>query len=170
MKRVSIILSFVFTLSILLSACSSPSASSGADASQPSQSASKGVEVNKGLLSVSITMPAYLFSGQTKDEVVASAKEQGIDDVTANADGSYTYKISKAKHAELMKSMKNEVVASIDKMKSGGDYKSYKDITYNDDFSEINLIVDQKAYESGFESFGVIGLVIDVPLPRQIGI
>ena len=50
------------------------------------------IAVNKGLLDVELTLPADLFEGQTKDEIIASAKEEGVKEVKVNEDGTVYYK------------------------------------------------------------------------------
>jgi hypothetical protein len=52
------------------------------------------LEVDKGLLSVEVTIPSTFIEGEDIDNVVAKAKEDGIKDVTKNADGSVTYNMS----------------------------------------------------------------------------
>ncbi|MGO4369850.1 hypothetical protein AB4Z21_03445 [Paenibacillus sp. MCAF20] len=56
------------------------------------QEEEKGIEVDKNLLNVTVTLPASLFEGQNIDEVIASAKEDGVKEATKNEDGSVTYK------------------------------------------------------------------------------
>uniref|UniRef100_A0A942T6D4 Uncharacterized protein n=1 Tax=Neobacillus citreus TaxID=2833578 RepID=A0A942T6D4_9BACI len=62
---------------------------------------SEAVNVDKGLLSVTITLPASMFEDQNVDEVVANAQKDGIT-ATKNADGSVTYKMSKSKLLKLL--------------------------------------------------------------------
>lgn len=118
---------------------------------------SEAVNVDKGLLSVTITLPATMFEDQNVDEVVANAQKDGIT-ATKNADGSVTYKMSKSKHKEMMKEMKTTVIQTINDAKSGKDFQSIKDITYKDDFSEFTLVVDKAAYENSFDGFAALGL------------
>ncbi|MBS4214846.1 hypothetical protein [Neobacillus rhizophilus] len=118
---------------------------------------SEAVNVDKGLLSVTITLPASMFEDQNVDEVVANAQKEGIT-ATKNEDGSVTYKMSKSKHKEMMQEMKTTVIQTVNDAKSGKDFQSIKDITYKDDFSEFTLIVDKAAYENSFDGFAALGL------------
>ncbi|WP_462411543.1 hypothetical protein [Neobacillus sp. Marseille-QA0830] len=120
---------------------------------------SQEVNVDKGMLNVTITLPASMFKDQNVDEVVADAEKEGIT-ATKNADGSVTYKMSKSKHKEMMEEMKTTVIQTIDDAKSGKDYQSIKDITYNNDFSEFTLIVDKEAYENSMDGFAALGLAM----------
>ncbi|WP_419955059.1 hypothetical protein ACN6MT_05665 [Neobacillus niacini] len=118
------------------------------------------VEVEKGLLNVEITIPASMFEGQDINTVIADAKKEGVKEVTQNEDGSLTYKMSKAKHKEMMKEMKESVIASVEEMKNSEDYQSIKDITYNNDFSEFTVVVDKAAFENSMDGFATMGLAM----------
>jgi len=116
------------------------------------------IEVDKGVFSVEITLPASLFEGEDIDEVIAEAKEDGVSDVTVHDDGSLTYKMSKSKHNEMMREMKDDLLEYIEETKNSEDYKSIKDITHNKVFSEFTLLVDQEAFENSFDGFAALGL------------
>lgn len=118
------------------------------------------IEVDKGIFSVEITLPASLFEGEDIDEVIAEAKEDGISDIIVHDDGSLTYKMSKSKHNEMMREMKDGLIEYIGETKNSEDYKSIKDITYNKVFSEFTLVVDQEAFENSFDGFAALGLGI----------
>ncbi|MEH7335097.1 hypothetical protein V7161_20940 [Neobacillus drentensis] len=115
------------------------------------------VDVDKGLLSVKLTLPASMFEGQDIDQVIADAKNEGIE-VTKNQDGSLTYKMSKAQHKKMMKEMKENIVKNVEETKNSKDYASIKDITYNDDISEFTVEVDKAAYENSMDGFVALGL------------
>ena len=74
----------------------------------------KAIEVDKDLLSVEVTLPASMFEGQEIEVVIEEAKADGIKEVIKNSDGSLTYKMSKSKHAEMMKEMKNQLNSTIE--------------------------------------------------------
>ncbi|WP_042458965.1 hypothetical protein [Neobacillus dielmonensis] len=117
----------------------------------------KAVNVDKGLLNVTITLPASMFEDQNVDEAVANAQKEGITAIK-NEDGSVTYKMSKSNHKEMMEEMKSNVIQTIEEAKSGKDYQSIKDITYKNNFSEFTMIVDQAAYENSLDGFAALGL------------
>ncbi len=122
------------------------SASSSTTAASPSSSS---ISVSAGLLTVDITLPASFFEGKTQDEVISDAKEKGIDKVTANADGSFTYTISKEKQAELVDQMKQSLVESIDKVKTDSNNSFITDIAYDKDFNNFTISVDKTKYNQG---------------------
>ncbi|WP_313798585.1 hypothetical protein [Cytobacillus sp.] len=115
------------------------------------------IEVDKGLLNVEITLPASLFEDQDIHGVIADAKNEGIDDIKQNADGSLTFTMSKSKHKEMMKELESELLESIEDAKNNEDYVSIKDVTHNKSFSEFTLIVDQEKYENSFDGFVAFG-------------
>ncbi|GAA0492741.1 hypothetical protein GCM10008986_18900 [Salinibacillus aidingensis] len=167
MKKTSYVLLIV--LLTFLTACSSndEADNNGENKTQTEESANTDeqkstneegkVDVDKNLLSVEVTLPASMFENQDPEEVIASAEEDGIK-VTENDDGSYTYKMSKAKHKEMMAEMGTEVKNTVDEMVSSGDYTSIKDITYNNDFSEFTMVVEREAYENSMDAFAAMGL------------
>src|SRR5690606_22664325 len=124
------------------------------------QSQNENIEVDKGLLNVEITLPADMFEGEDIEQVIADAKEDGVKEVIQNEDGSLTYKMSKAKHKEMMKEMETSINETIEDMKTSEEYPSIKDITHNKDFTEFTVIVNKSEFENGWDGFAVFGLGI----------
>lgn len=95
----------------LFSACgekksASVSSSASAISSETGKSTEKiyeGISVNKGVFSVEIILPTALFADMTEDEVIATAKEKGIN-AKKNDDDSYTYKMSKSNYKKFLES------------------------------------------------------------------
>ncbi|WP_208558960.1 hypothetical protein [Marinilactibacillus kalidii] len=113
------------------------------------------IEVDKGLLSTELTLPAEL--AETFDPADLELTEA---DVTQNEDGSLTIKLSRAQHQALLDELKQTITQSVEELKTDENYQSFKDITFNDDFSEFSVVVDKAVYEEGFDGFGVMGLAI----------
>jgi PBP1b-binding outer membrane lipoprotein LpoB len=122
------------------------------------QEEEKGIEVDKNLLNVTVTLPASLFEGQNIDEVIASAKEDGVKEATKNEDGSVTYKMSKSAHNKMLKELGATIKQSIEEMKTEQTFASIKDITANDSFSQFTLTVDKAAYEGSMDAFAAFGI------------
>lgn len=118
---------------------------------------SQSIEVDKGILSVEITLPASFFEGEDISSIADVNKDNDIK-VTKNSDGSVTYKMSKSKHNELMQEIKNSLIDYIEEVKNNEDYKSIEDITYNKTFSELTMVVDQEAFEGSLDGFVAFGL------------
>lgn len=118
------------------------------------------INVDKGLLNVEITLPATFFEEQTEEQIIASAKEEGYDDVKVNEDGSVTYKMSKAKHTEMMDELEGEMVKAVEEIVKSGDYPSIKEISYNKSFDEYDVKVEREQYENSLDGFALLGLVM----------
>ncbi|ODG91502.1 hypothetical protein BED47_07565 [Gottfriedia luciferensis] len=121
------------------------------------------VAVDKGLFNVKLTLPASMFEGDDINKVIADAEKEGIK-VTKNTDGSLTYKMSKSQHKKMIKSIKDEIIKTVNETKESKDFISLKDITYNNDFTEFTLIVDKSAYENSMDglaafTFGMSGMM-----------
>ena len=106
-------------------------------------------------------MPASFFTDSTEEEIIAGAKENGITEAIINEGGSVTYTMSKSKHKKMMKEMKESVVSTIDEIVNYGNYTSIKDISYNKSFTEFDVKVNRQQYESSFDGFAILGLVMN---------
>jgi len=117
-----------------------------------------GIEVDKGLLNVEVTLPEMLFVDEDIDEVLEEAKEAGAKDIKENDDGSVTFKISKKDHKQMMKEMAADVEESVEEMINDEEFVSIKDISFNKNFSEFTMVVDREGFENSFDGFAVFGL------------
>ena len=144
---------FLLLLSMALVACSS-------NDEAKKEKETENVAVDKGLLNVEVTLPASFFDGQDIDEVIAQAEEDGAKGVTKNDDGSLSYKMSKSEHKKMMAEMEKEMLAFIEEMETSEDYPSIQTVEYNKSFTEYTVVVDQEAFESGFDGFALLGLAI----------
>jgi len=143
MKKTLIAIITILALLLSLTACGGNN--SGTNQGQEEKS---GVEVDKGLLDVSISLPASMFEGQSSEEVIAGAKEKGIT-ASVNDDGSYTYVMSKVKHNEMMSEMREQLKTSFAEMTTDETYAEIiKEIKHNDNFTDITIIVDKAKYEN----------------------
>ncbi len=109
---------------------------------------------------VEVTIPALFFEGQDIDSVISKAKNSGIKEVIKNDDGSLTYKMAKPEHEEMMKGLKEGILANVDEIKTSDDFKSVKDITYNKSFSEFTLSVNKEEFESSLDTMAAVGLAL----------
>ncbi len=118
----------------------------------------KGMEVDKGLLNVEVTIPAMFFEDEDVDETIADAKANGVKDVKKNDDGSVTYKMSKAQHKAMLKEIKESMVDYITELEEDEDFPSIYKITYNKNFNEFTLEVNREAFENSFDGFATLGI------------
>jgi hypothetical protein len=156
---------FLSLMLVILVSCAN--AEKDKNVTNEEQKEEKTVDVDKGLMNVEITLPASMFEGQDIDTVIADAKKGGVKEVTKNEDGSLTYKMSKAKHNEMMKELETSIVDSVEEMKTSGDYPSIKEITYNKSFTEFTVEVDKNAYENSMDGFATLGLGISGMMYQQ---
>lgn len=120
-----------------------------------------GIEVDKGLLNVEITLPASLVGEDGMEDFEASVKETVDSDITLNDDGSVTVKMSKSDHKKMLEELKEEFVASVDSIIEDESFVTIQDITYNKDLTNIQMIVsDQESFENSFDGFATLSLGI----------
>ena len=115
------------------------------------------IKVEQSQSDVSITLPASMLQGNLADQSIEEAEAMGVK-VTKNNDGSVTYQMSKATHQKMMNEVKENMTESFSKLKSGTDFSSIKDISCNDDFSQIVVTVDQDQYKNSMDSLAAIGI------------
>ena len=139
-----------------------------AAAAEPSESPSEAtaeelealgdVEVDQGLLSVTVTLPADLAEGTTQATIDTAIANGEVQEGQLNDDGTVTYVLSKAQHEESLKQLRvtvDELVAEENKTNPG----LYEEVTYNDEMTEFRVVVsDQKTYEQSM-SMLTLGLI-----------
>ncbi len=141
--------------SLLLAACGNDDTKKESDTDKE-----QGIEVEKGLLNVELTLPAELFEGRTPEEIEASAKEQGVKEVRVNEDGSVYYKMSRADHKKMMNELEKSIKESLDGIVTSGDAPSIKEVKYNKDFTKFDVTVDRAEYEDSMDSFMIFTFAI----------
>lgn len=162
MKRIYLI-TLIFSMFVFLAACGNNNERElNVAETNASENINKddSISVDKNLLDVEVTLPASLFEGQDIDKVVTEAEQDGIKEVIKNADGSLTYKMTKSKHKELINELESGIKKTIDELKRDKSLIVIQDITYNDNFSEFNMIVDVSSSENNMYGLAAIGLGI----------
>ncbi|WP_342556694.1 hypothetical protein [Lysinibacillus sp. FSL P4-0201] len=109
---------------------------------------------------VEVTIPALFFEGQDIDSVISKAKSSGMKEVSKNDDGSLTYKMSETEHKEMMKGLKEGILASVDELKTSEEFKSIKDVTYDKSFSEFTLSVNKEEFDNSLDTMASFGLAL----------
>jgi hypothetical protein len=144
-----------------------PTAAQPAEAVEPSESdddasadlseleAIGDIEVDRGLLSVEITIPASLAGEAEIDGLVSEFSAEGIDvsDARRNPDGSITYKMSRGDHRRLLTSLRDSFVESFEE--AAEDFDSVQSITFNADLTRFRITVNRAAFENSFDGFVV---------------
>lgn len=154
----------IFASALFLLACSS--ADDGADKNGINDSEQKseqetteqGIEVDKGLMNVEITLPEMFFEDEELADIEKEMEKNHEANVTKNEDGSITVKMSKKEHKQLLNEMSEEFIETIDDIIADNEFISIKDISYNRDFSEMNIFVDRGDFENSLDGFALFSL------------
>ena len=113
------------------------------------------IDVNRGLLSVEVTIPADFFSmtsetARTQEEIEADLRASGYSaEVTVNDDGSVTYRMSRGEYSRFLDETKASVEESIQEI-IGEEPGIFESVTYSDDLRRFTVIVNRGPYESSF--------------------
>lgn len=154
---------FITLLSILLFVgCSAKDTSetNESEEKEMEKTEESGIEVDKGLFNVELTLPSSLFDEEELTEIETQLKEDKKADVTQNEDGSLSVKMSKKEHKEMMSEIKEDFMETITNIIDDKEFASIHNITYNNDFTEINMVVDQEQFENSFDGFVTLNLGI----------
>lgn len=153
-------LAFILTLMILTSViggCSSNKADHDIGASnddvvietKTDEEDSGGIEVDKNLLSVEITLPPDMAGDLSDFDKETYLKEnEGFIDAEVTTDGSLKIKMTKKKHQEMVEEMKTNLEASFVELIEGSDTPYIKDLTSKNDYKEITISVERATYEN----------------------
>lgn len=129
-----------------LVSCSNTETQGGADeTSKPEGYA--GIDVEEGLLNMTVTLPKNFFAEQTSEEIMASADENGFSKCVVHGDGSVTYTMTKKKHAEVLENLYQGTMDLAESYTVGEEaVPSFVSIEINDDLSVIDIFVDNEVY------------------------
>ena len=138
---------------ILLSGCASDSTSeTESDIPSESQSESpQAIEADERTSDVEVTLPEFFVEGTTDAEIAANAEKEGYSSYTINSDGSVTYLIPKKDYEEDLVQMQESVNTAMQDLVDGSE-GVIKSVSYNDEITEFELVVDRKAYEASEEA------------------
>lgn len=149
---------------MLLAACADHTAETEQDVAQDSEEQStdeeSGIEVDKGLLNVEITLPSNFFDEEELASIEENIEQETQEaEVTKNDDGSITVKMSKSDHKKMLEEMKEELIVAIEDILEDENFVSIQDISYNKDFSNLTIVVsDQETFENSLDGFATLTL------------
>lgn len=117
------------------------------------------VNVDRGLLTVTITVPAELAEDGDVSGLIDDFSDRGINvsDVARHPDGSITYRIPRGDYRRLMQELAADFTTSLDE--AAADFDSVDSLTANADFTRFRLVVDRDQFENSFDGF-----IVFVPL------
>lgn len=167
----------LLSASLLLSSCGNQPASSATPSDSESSAASEStvteptaestddlseldalgsVEVDEGLFTVEITIPADYVGDSTQEDLDARCKEYGYKSITLNDDGSATYVMTKKQHQELLDEMRADINESLAEMVESETYPNFTKVEANDNFTEFTITTKSTTLDLS-ESFSVLG-------------
>lgn len=153
-----------FVMVCLVAVCmSSCVGSPQSDPSRPSSDIASsnggdGLDVDKGLFDVTITIPSSLVGEDTASELTDEQKEKGFKSMSRNGDGSITYVITKSAHKTMMEDLRTSTAKTLDDIVSSGNFTSIKKIEYNNDFTEVSMQVDKEEFEGGLDGLSALSV------------
>jgi uncharacterized membrane protein len=146
MKKV-IVLFLAIVMCISFVACGGNGADSNSDNQEVDSDSSAAIQVDEGIINVDVTLGASFFDGMTEEEIESAANENGYSNCKVNEDGSVTYTMTKAKRNEMLDEFKASIEETITGYLDGeNEVASFIDIEYNEDFSQVDILVDATAY------------------------
>lgn len=158
-KKLSGVLAIIMLTSVI-GGCSSKKVDSNAQTStdeadietKTEEEESGGIEVDKNLLSVEITLPPSIAGDQSDFNKETYLKEnEGFLDAEVTADGSLKIKMTKNKHQEMIQEVRTDMETSFVALIEGKDTPYIKDFTSKNDYKEITISVDRGAYENAMD-------------------
>ena len=151
----------IFCLTACGSSASSADGTAGgtaASSQQGNSEANSSIEVDKGLLTTTITLPASFFETFYDSEEPFDAEAyvqelkatEYIIDAWANEDGSVAFTITRGDHERMMADMRAQIedVASV-----AENYPFVQKIETNNDCTNVKVYVTKEEYENGFNCF-----------------
>jgi hypothetical protein len=98
---------------------------------------------------VVITIPGAFLAYQEVIDFLVSVNTKGyIESIEENLDGSITYIITKENYIYILSFLKVNIINLFEELKTSSQYPSIKDVTYNEDFTNITFYVAKKDYEN----------------------
>lgn len=164
MKKI-LVLPLLLLFGIIFAGCSADSEKESGDKKEVAAdttektSVSKPLKVDKELLNVEVTIPADFFEGEDIDTVIADAKDEGIQEVIKNDDGSLTFRMSESQQKEILKDMEEEIIVFVEEIETD-EQLAIKDISYNNTYSEFTILVNPEELESTLDIDADVDLVL----------
>ena len=113
------------------------------------------VEVENGILTVSITMPADLVDDATTQEELNEGAGEYYQTALLNEDGSVTYKMTKAQHRAMLNSFTESFDQALQEMIDDNQTYRIAGIKHNEDYTVFDVTEDNDTL--GFtDSFSVL--------------
>lgn len=112
---------------------------------------SKSIEVDEGLLNVTITFPASMFEDLTDFDPEAYTEENKFKETVVNEDGSISVTMSKRRHNELVAEMESVVEETFQDLIEGENSSYVKEITASKGYRTVTVSVDKETYKNSWD-------------------
>ena len=120
--------------------------------------AQSGVDVDKRLFDVTMTISKDYMDGITREEMVDILVEQyGFKSATLNEDGSVTFVMTKVQHKEMLDEIRQSINDSLAEMVESEEYPNITAVTVNDDYSKFTITTKNEELDSA-ESYAVFNM------------
>jgi hypothetical protein len=157
-KWMTILLAVAMTLSFascgqtIEEGTSSSEESSSAISSESSSESQEESESTDSQQTVEVTLPSTMVTDETPTDLTQEQKDMGYTELKKNEDGSLTYVIDADQYDATREKAKEQAKSDLDGMKTDSKYSTIQDVTYNDDLTEITLVVtNQLDFEQNME-------------------
>ena len=114
------------------------------------------IVVDQGLLTTTITIPAEFFAHAENFDIDEYAQETGATEAILNEDGSVTLRMSRLRHAELLRETEEVILDYINTFVSGESMIRIESFEHTRDFRTLSLYVEREYYESFFFGFSMM--------------
>ena len=114
------------------------------------------IEVDQNLFDVTVTVPSEYTEGITQEQLDETAEADGYKAVL-NDDGSITYTMTKAQHAEMMNGLAESINEAMATLVGSEEYPDITSVSSNDDFTEFTITTTNSEISLS-EGFSVLAL------------
>ena len=115
-------------------------------------------EASEPVVTETVHLPAYLFDGLSKDEIISQGITRGALDVSISSTGVVSYEFSKETLSKRMTDVKNELQQMVESIIYDETYSTIRNISYEEDFSKFIVIVHHSFKENDTDR----NLIIDL--------
>lgn len=151
----------LLSLILILAMCFSLAACGGAsDAGDSSSFGNKSMAEEPKDEPVTITIPGGLFEEDELEELIGNESSGNYESLTVNEDGSVTVVMTQEQHKAILSSLGEELRAEVESSFPDEDLPSIKAVQFSEDFTTATLTVDYAAYDSSFDSFYELAVII----------
>lgn len=155
-KRIAILLLLVCILSLPSCSTSDTPNDSGTKLNvEDGSDVAEGIDVEKELFDVVLTIPAEYVGEQTQEDLDKMAEKYGFQSAVLNSDGSATYTMTKKQHQEFLDDYRQQIKDRLAELAGSESYPNFTKIEANDNFTEFMVTV-KSADLNMSESFSVM--------------